>query len=74
MRVKSQGTQLIFSLLFGSLGALYIGFAEFLLSLIAFSLMHFVFDFNIFATHLIIATLNAYTMNLRNKRVKNEFI
>jgi len=74
MKVKSQGTQLILSLIFGVLASFYVGFAEFLLCLIAFCFMHFVMDFDIILTHSLIACLNAYMLKLRNERVRNEYI
>lgn len=74
MKIKSQGTQLILSLLFGVLASLYVGFAEFLLCIIAFCFMHFAMDFDIILTHSLIACLNAYMLKLRNERVRNELI
>ena len=72
MKIKSQGTQLILSLIFGVLASFYVGFAEFLLCVIAFCLMNFVLDFDIILTHSLIACLNAYMLKLRNERVRNE--
>lgn len=72
MKIKSQGTQLILSLLLGSFGALYVGFAELLLSLFCFAVLFS--NVNLITAWLVVIILNALLLRVRNERVKNELI